>query len=159
MEGRVSYTEDAAEVKKLVDEGWQKNAFNQYVSDMISVHRTLPDPRDECKQTPSKEEQSRNWITDRVSELIGEDQLVGIQRCRLSISGTLYLMWVSISCCLPDVGLHFLLFIRLDFTSSAAERLVDPLFSLTLVGTSRLTLRNTHRVLVTFIPGGPLVRV
>ncbi|XP_046452911.1 putative polypeptide N-acetylgalactosaminyltransferase 9 isoform X8 [Daphnia pulex] len=39
------------EQKKLVDEGWQKNAFNQYVSDMISVHRTLPDPRDDrCKE-------------------------------------------------------------------------------------------------------------
>lgn len=36
-----------AEQKKLVDDGWQKNAFNQYVSDMISVHRTLPDPRDD----------------------------------------------------------------------------------------------------------------
>jgi polypeptide N-acetylgalactosaminyltransferase len=36
-----------AEVKKLVDEGWQKNAFNQYVSDLISVHRKLPDPRDQ----------------------------------------------------------------------------------------------------------------
>lgn len=36
-----------AEVKKLVDEGWTKNAFNQYVSDLISVHRTLPDPRDQ----------------------------------------------------------------------------------------------------------------
>lgn len=36
-----------ADVKKLVDEGWQKNAFNQYISDMISVHRKLPDPRDE----------------------------------------------------------------------------------------------------------------
>ena len=34
-------------VKKLIDEGWQKNAFNQYASDMISVHRQLPDPRDE----------------------------------------------------------------------------------------------------------------
>jgi hypothetical protein len=33
--------------KKLIDDGWQKNAFNQYVSDMISVHRNLPDPRDE----------------------------------------------------------------------------------------------------------------
>nr|CAH0108430.1 unnamed protein product [Daphnia galeata] len=40
-----------AEQKKLVDDGWQKNAFNQYVSDMISVHRTLPDPRDDrCKE-------------------------------------------------------------------------------------------------------------
>lgn len=36
-----------SEVKKLVDEGWQKNAFNQYVSDLISLHRKLPDPRDE----------------------------------------------------------------------------------------------------------------
>ena len=34
-------------VKKLIDEGWQKNAFNQYVSDLISVHRSLPDARDE----------------------------------------------------------------------------------------------------------------
>lgn len=37
----------SAEVQKLVNEGWQKNAFNQYVSDLISLHRTLPDPRDE----------------------------------------------------------------------------------------------------------------
>jgi len=38
------------DVKKLVDKGWQDNAFNQYVSDMISLHRELPDPRDEwCK--------------------------------------------------------------------------------------------------------------
>lgn len=33
------------EVKKKIDSGWTDNAFNQYVSDMISVHRTLPDPR------------------------------------------------------------------------------------------------------------------
>ncbi|KAL1137898.1 hypothetical protein AAG570_009593, partial [Ranatra chinensis] len=40
----------SADVKKLVDEGWQKNAFNQYVSDLISLHRSLPDPRDSwCK--------------------------------------------------------------------------------------------------------------
>ncbi|XP_034247891.1 putative polypeptide N-acetylgalactosaminyltransferase 9 isoform X2 [Thrips palmi] len=40
-----------ADVKKLVDEGWAKNAFNQYVSDLISVHRKLPDPRDHwCKE-------------------------------------------------------------------------------------------------------------
>uniref|UniRef100_A0A182NPH4 Polypeptide N-acetylgalactosaminyltransferase n=1 Tax=Anopheles dirus TaxID=7168 RepID=A0A182NPH4_9DIPT len=40
------------EVKKLVDEGWTKNAFNQYVADMISIRRTLPDPRDAwCRDT------------------------------------------------------------------------------------------------------------
>ena len=33
------------EIKKKIDKGWTDNAFNQYVSDMISVHRTLPDPR------------------------------------------------------------------------------------------------------------------
>lgn len=39
------------EVKKLVDDGWAKNAFNQYVADMISIRRTLPDPRDAwCKE-------------------------------------------------------------------------------------------------------------
>ena len=36
-----------SERKRLLNEGWQKNAFNQYVSDMISVHRTLPDIRDD----------------------------------------------------------------------------------------------------------------
>ncbi|CAL4106068.1 unnamed protein product, partial [Meganyctiphanes norvegica] len=35
------------ETKKKVDKGWQDNAFNEYVSNMISLHRALPDPRDE----------------------------------------------------------------------------------------------------------------
>ncbi|XP_063974425.1 putative polypeptide N-acetylgalactosaminyltransferase 9 isoform X1 [Diachasmimorpha longicaudata] len=44
-------TNMSADVKKLVDYGWMNNAFNQYVSDLISVHRTLPDPRDAwCKE-------------------------------------------------------------------------------------------------------------
>ncbi|XP_063842442.1 putative polypeptide N-acetylgalactosaminyltransferase 9 isoform X7 [Scylla paramamosain] len=43
-----------AQVKKKVDEGWKNNAFNQYVSDMISVHRSLPDPRDEWCKAPGR---------------------------------------------------------------------------------------------------------
>ncbi|CAL1262055.1 unnamed protein product [Larinioides sclopetarius] len=36
--------------QKLVKLGWKNNAFNQYISDLISLHRTLPDPRDkECR--------------------------------------------------------------------------------------------------------------
>jgi len=34
------------EVKKLIDQGWKNNAYNQYVSDLISIHRSLPDHRD-----------------------------------------------------------------------------------------------------------------
>ena len=32
--------------RKKFDDGWQKNAYNQYASDMISLHRSLPDVRD-----------------------------------------------------------------------------------------------------------------
>ncbi|KAG5672039.1 hypothetical protein PVAND_002201 [Polypedilum vanderplanki] len=38
------------EIKKLIDDGWKKHEFNQYISDLISVKRTLNDFRiDECK--------------------------------------------------------------------------------------------------------------
>ncbi|XP_061715748.1 putative polypeptide N-acetylgalactosaminyltransferase 9 isoform X1 [Cydia pomonella] len=37
-----------------VAEGWKKNAFNQYVSDLISIRRKLPDPRDEWCKTPGR---------------------------------------------------------------------------------------------------------
>lgn len=35
------------EEKAKFDLGWKNNAFNQYASDMISLHRSLPDVRDE----------------------------------------------------------------------------------------------------------------
>jgi hypothetical protein len=34
------------EERKKYDDGWKNNAFNQYVSDMISIHRSLADIRD-----------------------------------------------------------------------------------------------------------------
>ncbi|ESN92578.1 hypothetical protein HELRODRAFT_69922 [Helobdella robusta] len=38
------------EEKVKFESGWQSNAFNQYASDLMSLHRTLPDVRDdECK--------------------------------------------------------------------------------------------------------------
>jgi len=37
----------APENKTKYDHGWQNNAFNQFASDMISLHRSLPDIRDE----------------------------------------------------------------------------------------------------------------
>ncbi|GFT47000.1 polypeptide N-acetylgalactosaminyltransferase [Nephila pilipes] len=33
------------EQQQLVKDGWERNAFNQYISDIISVHRYLPDVR------------------------------------------------------------------------------------------------------------------
>ena len=36
----------STEERKLYDKGWKDTAFNIYVSDMISVHRTLPDIRE-----------------------------------------------------------------------------------------------------------------
>ncbi|XP_026327122.1 putative polypeptide N-acetylgalactosaminyltransferase 9 isoform X2 [Hyposmocoma kahamanoa] len=44
-------TDDA---RQAVSEGWKKNAFNQYVSDLISIKRKLPDPRDEWCKTPGR---------------------------------------------------------------------------------------------------------
>jgi len=36
-----------AEQRADFDKGWKDNAFNRYASDMISLHRSLPDIRDE----------------------------------------------------------------------------------------------------------------
>lgn len=34
------------EERKKYEQGFQNNAFNQYASDMMSLHRSLPDVRD-----------------------------------------------------------------------------------------------------------------
>jgi len=40
--------------KQKIDEGWRTNAFNQYVSDLISLHRSLPDLRNEWCKDPER---------------------------------------------------------------------------------------------------------
>ena len=43
------------EVKAAVEQGWADHAYNQYVSDLISVQRSLPDPRDDwCRAQESR---------------------------------------------------------------------------------------------------------
>jgi polypeptide N-acetylgalactosaminyltransferase len=43
------------EERRKYDDGFQKNAFNAYVSDMISIHRSLPDVRDPgCRKIEHK---------------------------------------------------------------------------------------------------------
>ena len=43
------------EERRKYDEGFQQNAFNGYVSDLISLHRSLPDVRDPgCRKIPYK---------------------------------------------------------------------------------------------------------
>lgn len=42
----------SAEIQKKIDKGWRRHQFNEFVSDLISVKRVLPDPRDEyCKRS------------------------------------------------------------------------------------------------------------
>ena len=36
----------APEEKEKFDKGWKNNAFNEYASKQISMHRNLPDVRD-----------------------------------------------------------------------------------------------------------------
>ncbi|CAF3752640.1 unnamed protein product [Adineta steineri] len=48
---RIDKDKLSKEERKKYDDGWQNNAFNQYVSDMISLRRNLADIRDpECKK-------------------------------------------------------------------------------------------------------------
>lgn len=42
----VKLTNLTEEQKNMIKIGWEKNAFNQYISDLISLHRNLPDIRD-----------------------------------------------------------------------------------------------------------------
>jgi hypothetical protein len=44
-----------ANIRAIYDDGKKKNSFNQYVSDLISFHRKVPDPRtDYCKDMMTK---------------------------------------------------------------------------------------------------------
>ena len=36
------------EERRKYDQGWKNNSFNLYASDMISLHRSLPDLRDQA---------------------------------------------------------------------------------------------------------------
>ena len=42
------------ETKAKIDKGWLNNAYNEYVSDLISVHRSLPDLRDDWCKVPDR---------------------------------------------------------------------------------------------------------
>ncbi|KAG5888987.1 hypothetical protein JTB14_013292 [Gonioctena quinquepunctata] len=42
------------EIQKKVEDGYSKNSFNQYVSDLISVRRSLPDPRHDWCKVPGR---------------------------------------------------------------------------------------------------------
>lgn len=40
------------EIDRRVKKGWKRHEFNEFVSDLVSVHRNLPDPRDAyCRQS------------------------------------------------------------------------------------------------------------
>lgn len=47
----VKLTNYSADVAEKIKMGWKRHEFNEFLSDVISVHRTLEDPRDAyCKQ-------------------------------------------------------------------------------------------------------------
>ncbi|XP_054162032.1 putative polypeptide N-acetylgalactosaminyltransferase 9 [Oppia nitens] len=47
----VLLTNVSQEIQRKIDKGWESNAFNQYISDLISIDRKLPDVRDpQCKK-------------------------------------------------------------------------------------------------------------
>jgi len=51
------------EDRKSFDDGWQNNAFNQFASDKISVHRSLADVRDtECRSRSYRQELPKTSI-------------------------------------------------------------------------------------------------